>query len=75
MYVFKIDMPNVNEGKRRQWGMPLQAQIHKLAIKIEASYQQAWRKLETAKQIQFSLSSKFPRMDLQAKQDPEVQTP
>lgn len=35
MYVFKIDMPNVNEGKKRELGMPLQAQIYKLVLKIE----------------------------------------
>lgn len=32
---FKIDMPNVNEGKKRELGMPLQAQIYKLVLKIE----------------------------------------
>lgn len=35
MYVFKIDMPNVNEGKKRELGMPLQAQIYQLVLKIE----------------------------------------
>lgn len=28
-------MPNVNEGKKRELGMPLQAQIYKLVLKIE----------------------------------------
>lgn len=33
------------------------------------------RQKEITKPTQFSLCSKFPRMDLQAKQDPKVLTP
>lgn len=47
-----------------------------ISRKNRTSYHQVWRKIEReGKTTQFSLCSKFPRMDLQAKQDPEVQAP
>ena len=72
-------MPNVNEGKKRELGMPLQAQIYQLVLKIEVFLSAGLKedRKRHKKKMQFGLCSKFSRMYLHAQelQDPRVPTP